>query len=1424
MHPVSFIHMLKSPKAILTALFVLTTSVSFSASLEQTDLRPADFVKPPDHSMPGILWFWHQTPMTPEIIEAQMTQMHTAGFRGIMMFPLGSIPKFYTEEFYTLFEVVLRKADELGMSIWLTNDQHIPTGHGATLVVPGGKIHDGLTLEPRPDLRAEKLQHVSQSVTGGRTVDLMATFPGYHDLPSTITYYKGEMNARSTEVIVGNKGGNWIDYKYQIDLTPLDWAGNPLVPGNYSDTGWIFRADKASLSGYAWSLSDRSSLGKGIPALRKIILKDGKPVKELPPTKLPFQLEAKPYKIETVVLKDRIETFIDGVSVDVTVDSTYTKGTVGFYLPHPCRGRFDNIRVLSMGDDLLFEDLCDDNKQWRFWGPSADAREVFSVAAIPMVDGKPQAKGIVDLSNLFNAKPAYWSAPVGDWNIDFFMKRKDDKMPFNYPDLYHPDAIKRHLQITYGEIVRRYPWAIGKTFKGFWSDEPHTTASKGKAWSAQFETNLRKGGHEIGITLAAVYNDLGRDGRKLRAPYFQQTVEGWTEPFARLQGEWCKSHGLDFMTNPVIDSSPPHGALSGGDGLQMNQWSNVPGVDSIYGQIMPGKRSLISRWATSSAHQMGNQRVLYEVFGGYGWDVTPNIVRYVNGFLMVRGCNLASYHAYWTNPEAVGYAPPFDPSNTWWSVQDEINLWNGRLQEMNLGKVLSDVAIMNPTSTLYADEMNLDGRLMNPAFEEVYYQLEDHQVVFDLLDETSLNDNPIMQVKGVPVNDGLQVGQQRYRVVILPRVHTLSLAALKTLDAMVEQGGVVIATHLMPEEELGGNDEEMLALLKKLFGDSPSEKQHKYGKGWTAFAKDKNQIPSLLDQVSGAFGQSRMRAVRFEKEYPQIRVLKRERKNSMVYLLMNEGVESVAPTVNFYDEQVPEIWDPETGSQTTAKVYSTHGEWGIRVPIKLEAFQTKVVVFKKEGPNPADVPHLVDVVDSVNVVSVSAATGQSFTAKVLVDSAVDLALQGSYQGRRYVAQLKTGELPAPIRLDQAWELGFQDESDKRHSIKLGSWTELRPEFSGTTSYATRFDMPSGGVDAKHQWQMDLGTVHDVAQIEINGQLLDPLLWPPYTQNLTAYLKVGENRLKVLVSNTLANKHGDAKPSGLLGPVIVKARDVREVELRPIDAAGYLPAVTPTSSVQDGQSLSAEFAYRKVGDAALRMKLWYPVGWKPGDAKLPAVALIFGGGWYMGATSQFDGIAPYLAKRGMIVLAPEYRTYKDGVPPNICLEDSKSAMRYIYKHADDLGIDGKRLAAGGISAGGHLAAATAFCEGFNAPGDDLNLPVKPSALVLFVPVIDNGPGGFRHVHVKDYWEGFSPLHNISKNPPPTIFITGDRDEYTPIETAYRYKAEMEKVGGRCDLVVLKGGTHAAPQSQEFNQRTLDEVDKFLVSIGYLKHGN
>ena len=531
-----------------------------------------------------------------------------------------------------------------------------------------------------------------------------------------------------------------------------------------------------------------------------------------------------------------------------------------------------------------------------------------------------------------------------------------------------------------------------------------------------------------------------------------------------------------------------------------------------------------------------------------------------------------------------------------------------------------------------------------------------------------------------------------------------------------------------------------------------------------------------------------MRAVRFEAAYPNIRVIKRERANAIVYLLMNEGNDAVEPTVSFYDEKAPEIWDPETGTQIKAPIYSTHGEWGVHVPLKLNPYQTKVVVFAKDGASPAEVPHLIEGHDAIEVVSVEATSGTSFTAKVLVDSAVDDTLQGSFNNQRYTANLEASALPEAMRLAGDWELRFLDDSEEPRLVELGSWTDLRPTYSGTAGYTQRFNLSRKDLSAKRQWHIDLGTVNDVAQIEINGQKLEPMLWAPYVQDLTPYLKAGENELVVYVSNTLANKHGGSKPSGLIGPVSLNAKHDLKLKFKPVDGPGYQSVVLPTPA----EDRVTEYVYREVGDAKLKMKLWYPKGWTPGDKKLPATVFIFGGGWYLGGTSQFNVLGPYLANRDMIVLAPEYRTHRDGVQPNICLEDAKSAMRYVYKHADELGIDSIRIAAGGISAGGHLAAATAFCEGFNAPGDDLDLEVKPSALVLFVPVIDNGPGGFRHVHVKDYWEGFSPLHNISKNPPPTIFITGDQDEYSPIETVHRYKAAMDKFGGRCELSRTRRG--------------------------------
>jgi acetyl esterase/lipase len=257
----------------------------------------------------------------------------------------------------------------------------------------------------------------------------------------------------------------------------------------------------------------------------------------------------------------------------------------------------------------------------------------------------------------------------------------------------------------------------------------------------------------------------------------------------------------------------------------------------------------------------------------------------------------------------------------------------------------------------------------------------------------------------------------------------------------------------------------------------------------------------------------------------------------------------------------------------------------------------------------------------------------------------------------------------------------------------------------------------------------------------------------------------------------------------------------------------------TNTVQEGVK---NLTYKKVDDVELVMKITYPPDWKADGKKLPAIVLFFGGGWHAGDITQFRITAPFLAGRGMIVVTPEYRTIqKHGVTPVQCLADAKSAMRYVYINAAALGIDASRIAAGGISAGGHLAAATAFSKGFDDPADDLQVNCKPSALALIVPVIDNGPGGFAHDQVKAYWEAFSPMHNIGPNPPPALFLVGDLDKYIPVATAHQFKAEMEKHGGRCDLKIYEKADHAFNFSPTGSKATHQDMDDFFVSLGYLK---
>lgn len=253
------------------------------------------------------------------------------------------------------------------------------------------------------------------------------------------------------------------------------------------------------------------------------------------------------------------------------------------------------------------------------------------------------------------------------------------------------------------------------------------------------------------------------------------------------------------------------------------------------------------------------------------------------------------------------------------------------------------------------------------------------------------------------------------------------------------------------------------------------------------------------------------------------------------------------------------------------------------------------------------------------------------------------------------------------------------------------------------------------------------------------------------------------------------------------------------------------------------SAQKEVLYKQVDTTKLYLEIHSPPE-MDSDKEYPAVVFFFGGGWKGGDRTHFLQHAKYFSQRGLICFLADYRTEtKHGTTPFQALKDAKSAIRFIRKNATEFNIDPNKIIASGGSAGGHLAAATATISEYSENTDDMAVSCIPNALVLFNPVIDNGPGGYGHERIGDSYKEFSPLHNLVEGAPPTILFLGTNDKLIPVETAKYYQTVMHKVGSRCELKLYEDQEHGFfnYRNLELYKQTVLETDVFLRSLGYLE---
>jgi acetyl esterase len=211
--------------------------------------------------------------------------------------------------------------------------------------------------------------------------------------------------------------------------------------------------------------------------------------------------------------------------------------------------------------------------------------------------------------------------------------------------------------------------------------------------------------------------------------------------------------------------------------------------------------------------------------------------------------------------------------------------------------------------------------------------------------------------------------------------------------------------------------------------------------------------------------------------------------------------------------------------------------------------------------------------------------------------------------------------------------------------------------------------------------------------------------------------------------------------------------------------------------------------------AIGVRIYVPAV-TPAERKLPGLVFFHGGGWVRGSLNSHDILCRSLANGGgCSVVSVDYRMAPEHTFP-AAIDDAVAATRWVAEHAAEIGVDASRLAVGGDSAGGNLAAAVALVLR-DAGGPPLvhQLLIYPATNYNFeTPSYADNAEGYMLTReaMRFYWRLYlgdasngddqraSPLRarDFSRLPPATVMTA----EFDPLRDEGRAYAERLQAGG------------------------------------------
>ncbi len=293
----------------------------------------------------------------------------------------------------------------------------------------------------------------------------------------------------------------------------------------------------------------------------------------------------------------------------------------------------------------------------------------------------------------------------------------------------------------------------------------------------------------------------------------------------------------------------------------------------------------------------------------------------------------------------------------------------------------------------------------------------------------------------------------------------------------------------------------------------------------------------------------------------------------------------------------------------------------------------------------------------------------------------------------------------------------------------------------------------------------------------------------------------------------------------------------------------MPAQTGETPVPKNKPTYADVYYTNAKDERQSLDIYLP---RQSDAPAPVIVYIHGGAWTVGSKADVQQnsydvhvLVDNLLNSGFAIAAVNYRLMPQYRYP-AQTDDVVAAVKFVYDHAANYGLDANRMAIMGESAGGFLTefAATTLgtdylraCVAFYSPSDlatlsEQNYVEHGGKNVNFMDILNAAmqgalPEGEKMEEMllqerigteafREKAQTISPVYRVSVRTPPTLLLHGTGDKVIAYAQSVSYLERLQAAAVPCELVTMEGANHMEPRL--FNSpKYTEEIINFLKTF-------